>query len=142
MIIHGNPMSEGEVRRHHRAIIRLVLARNALDAPALVKLLSDDVIYDSQHSLTPITGKPEVSRYLEQRFAYFRTGDGSRYRGRFVPGAINLPEAARHPCAIVYGEANLAVEVWVLKLDEADKIRRIDILTTVPDPRTAVPYGL
>jgi len=122
-------------------IMRVTLSRMKLDASALIKLLAEDVIYEAQEVLTPLVGKAAVSNYLTGRFEHFREVQDQQDIGRFVHGSIDLPEAAKHPCIIVYDATNTALAVWVLKLNDKDQIKRIDILSKYPDPRTANPYG-
>lgn len=111
-------------------------SRAALNAEAIVGMLDEDSVYESQGVLEPIVGKHEVAEYLHARFAFFDSVKDKQDIGHFRRGVVDLPIGKNFPCLIFFsGEERLAV--WTVRLNEQGKIDRIDILTVAPPPRAA-----
>ncbi|GGE43170.1 hypothetical protein GCM10011367_17310 [Marinicauda pacifica] len=104
------------------------------NAETVIEMLADDVVYESQALLEPITGKHAVAEYLRKRYRFFAENMGDQIE--IIPAEIGLPKAAKHPCLILArGEERDAL--LVLTLDGTEKVRRIDLLFAAPRPEEA-----
>lgn len=114
-----------------------IVAANALDAVAIVVLLADDVVYESQWTLAPIVGRQAVGDYITKKYDTIRSSKAAR--PEFQLGRIDLPQGSDYPVALVtqFGKAEAYV---ALSVDAIGRIVRHDILGLVP-PASRVRTG-
>lgn len=106
-----------------------VAAANALDAVAVVAMLADDVVYDSQWTRAPIQGRQVVGDYIAAKYLTMRRSEAARPEFRL--GRIDLQQGADYPVALVtqFGKAEAFV---ALSVDASGRIVSHDILGLTP----------
>ena len=116
--------------------IILLKARNELDYEGFCKALSPEIVYEAQDIRHPIAGKKAVESYLKDRFDYIRSLDPILDKGEFKIAEIDTPKRSKKLC-LAYKIKEEIKALWILSFDENKLIRRIDITTIYPDPKTA-----
>ena len=108
------------------------------DATAACKMLSDDVVYESQMVLSPLVGKEAVAAHIKKRFEFLREHIAGDFR--ISRGEVELPAGSNYPCLILQrGETRDAL--LVLELNSDAKIVRLDFLVVLPHPDQATALG-
>jgi hypothetical protein len=113
----------------------------AFDAEPIFECLDDDIVYESQAVLGPMTGLGTVSRYLSGRFAFF--GKAMADAITIELGEVDLPQGAEYPCLIVsaHGQREALISLTL----DGGRIKRIDLSHAVPlpeDARAIEPMGV
>lgn len=106
-----------------------VIAANALDVVAVITMLADDVVYESQWTRAPIQGRQAVGNYMAAKYLTMRRSEAARPEFRL--GQIDLPQGADYPVALVtqFGKSDAFV---ALSVDDSGLITRHDILGLAP----------
>jgi hypothetical protein len=101
----------------------------ALDASAVIALLAEDVIYESQWVPTPLRGKKAVSDYIAAKFDTVRRSREAALS--FGVGFVDLPAGQDYPVALLtqFGKRECFI---ALTLDESGLVSRLDFLGILP----------
>lgn len=115
---------------------KLAKSWNNLDASFIEKDLSEDFIYESQWTLTPIEGKQEYLSYLSSKFTAIKTAMQTQIMTVTAELALH-PSMQNRPCIVltqITSEGIRQVSV-IIKLQKK-LIKRIDVCF-IPDPTEA-----
>lgn len=115
---------------------KLAKARNKLDLKSFSDLMADNIVYESQDALEPISGKATLIGYLSTRFKFIKSLDVSIDKGSFELAEIDLPTKENCLCLAFLTQGQIKA-VWLPTFNEQSQIKRIDIITAYPDPKTA-----
>ena len=111
------------------------VAWNRLDSSVIEPLLSDDVIYESQHVLVPIVGRKKFIDYLQGKMDTVKKGgDDSK-----VFADIGLVMNNK-PCVIMAQRTKSNLLATVLFDIDNNLIKRIDMCGVAPRPSEAKRY--
>ncbi|MGI8542642.1 MAG: hypothetical protein ACR2MD_04100 [Aridibacter sp.] len=124
-------------------------AWNTLNPTIIEIYLADDVVYESQSVLTPLIGKEEVFDYLQGKMQTIRK---TRYKSDVFAeigycGSQDgyniqvLSAEVFRPCILMAQGNPDEVIALILLETESGKIKRIDLCTTIPDPKSAMRTG-
>lgn len=135
-LVPGSEISSDEHERQAAALLKLSASRKRLDPASFVSLLAEDAVYEAQSILRPIVGREAIAAYLVERFEFLRTVQRNHDIGRLALAVVDLPRARNHPC-LVFEIDGARQAIWVIQLDDRNRIKRVDILTVCPSPSEA-----
>jgi len=118
-----------------QAVRALAVMWNTLDASVISPLLAEDVVYESQNVLTPLTGRADLLNYLEGKFKTI---------SKTLPSSkvfAELGEFQGRPALVLAQGARENREGAVLVEVGDGKIRRIDLCSVVPHPSEVTGTG-
>lgn len=135
-IVAGRKMSDDVYQRQMAVLAKLKEGRERFDADTIVELCAEEAVYEAQSVGRPLIGRTAIADYLAQRFEFFRGLANTRDTGRLIPAVVDLPAGKDHPCLVFEAEGKRQA-IWAIRLDERNRIERIDILTACPHPNAA-----
>jgi hypothetical protein len=123
------------------ATAALARAWNRLDPDVIAPWLADGVRYASADTDLVLEGREEVLEHLRGKMERIgEIGEAARIRAEIG----HLPAAGgwARPCVIsTQGDRGVSV-LFLVWLDDEDRVARVELVTTDPDPRSAVGSGL
>jgi hypothetical protein len=119
----------------------LARAWNRLDPGVIAPWLADGVRYSSADTDLVLEGKDVVLEHLFRKMERIEeVGEAARIRAEI--GHLPAIGGRSRPCVIAtQGDRGVPV-LFLLWLDGEDHVDRVELTTTEPDPRSAVPSGL
>ncbi len=119
-----------------------VLARawNRSDPDILAPWLADRVRYSSTDTELVLEGRGEVLEHLRVKMERIEeVGASARVRAEL--GHLPVAGGPPRPC-VISTQGNRGVPVlFLVWLDDQDRVDRVELATTDPDPRSAIPTG-
>lgn len=120
------------------ALIIYASAWNRLDPTELISYLADNVRYESQRVLRPLTSASEVSDYLIGKMETIRNNPESRVYAELAETIF----VWLRPCVLIaQSNRNNLLAIVLIRVSE-NKITSIDICSDVPHPYSAKRSGV
>jgi hypothetical protein len=128
------------IKKEMKYLELLAKSWNNLDISFIEPVLSENVIYESQWILIPLTGKDSVMSFLISKFDSIKEAVLSNDM-LILAETAQFTEANNRPCIVLtQAHDNEIRRVTVLIKIQSDRIQRIDVCFS-PNPLTAVPTG-
>ncbi len=135
-------MTDAEARDPRLAATRaLARAWNRLDPGEVAPFLREDVRYESFDTELELLGKRQVLSYLERKTELIAAaGESARVHAEM--GRLPGPADPERPCVISRQGGRRRAALFVLSVDDAGLISRVQVVTSDPDPAEAVGSGI
>jgi hypothetical protein len=123
------------------ATAALARAWNRLDPDEVAPWLAEGVRYGSVDTDLVLEGRGEVLEHLRGKMGRIgEVGEAARIRAEI--GHLPAAGGRTRPCVIsTQGDRGVPV-LFMVWLDDENRIARVELVTTDPDPRSAVGSGL
>ena len=138
-VVHLNPgpTLPVEHRKRHLALTHVFIdAANDLDSAHIVRMLAEDVTYESQWTQRPIRGRAAVGEFIACKYATMRGAEGAK--PSFELGYVDLPTGRDYPVALVT-QPGMRQAFIALTASDTGQILRHDILELVPSVESVRP---